>query len=363
VNINIAVKLDHGVGDVSDLGKYRAYSEVYTAKSDGTLTPLAWISSMVNVNHGRSVTLQLNLRWAALASSCRGPLVLKNTFIADASTNFPITRFDNEIVVRNSHIEFDNDFKEVLSLKAVEITDEMKFGVNPFKNVRVNSTAGPNLFLLHGYCSSENPFQKNSQVFNNAGFFLSPNSNDLNDAFAIKVHNFAIGTGSNVYSTVGHSQGGVVSLHLLNYYWSGLDQSGAGRKIQTVGTPWYGNSAAGSTANLGKMFGVGCGANSDLSLDGANVWLTGINEDHPQEVYFYTTTYKQGSLFGDYCNMAINAIIQWPNDGVSELKYSRLAGGVDCGNKEKYCHTTGMKYEAQYYDNTRNAEMNSKAAR
>jgi len=308
--------------------------------------------------------LQFNLHWAALASSCKGPLVLKNTFISDTATDFPITRFDNEIVVRNSHIEFVNDFKEVLSLKApFAITDEMKFGVNPFKNTRVNSTAGPNLILLHGYCSSDNPFQKNAHVFSNAGFFLSPSSNDLNDAFAIKVHNFAGGLGSSSYSTIGHSQGGVVSLHLLNYYWSGLDQSGTGRKIQTVGTPWYGNSAGGSTASLGKLFGIGCGANNDLSIDGASNWLTGINEDHAQEVYYYTTTYKQGNLFGDYCNMAINALLQWPNDGVTEIKYAKLVGGNNCGNTEKWCHTTDMKYSAQYTDNTRNAEMNAKAAR
>jgi len=320
---------------------------------------------MVNVNRDHSISLEFNLRWAALASSCKGPLVLKNTFIADANTNFPVTRFDNEIVVRNSHIEFENDFKEVLSLKApFTITDEMKFGVNPFKNMpRSNTTAGPNLMLLHGYCSAENPFQKNSASFSNAAFFLSPNSNDLNDAFALKVHNYAQGIGSHTYSAVGHSQGGVVSLHLLNYYWTGLDQSGSGRKVQSVGTPWTGSTAAGSAANLGKAFGVGCGSNSDLSLDGAKNWLTGINEEHPQEVYYYTTTYKQGSLFGDYCNMAINAIIQWPNDGVTELKYAKLTGGVNCGNTEKWCHTTGMKYDAQYHDNVRNAEMNAKAAR
>jgi len=363
ININIGVKLDSGVSSVSDLGKYRAYSEVYSAARN-TLTPLAWIESLVNVNNDHFVTLQFNLRWAALASVNKGPLVLKNTYIVDASTNFPVTRFDNEIVVRNSHFEFVNDFKEVLSLKApFTISDEMKFGVNPFKNLRINSTAGPNLILLHGYCSADNPFQKNSNIFSGAAYFLSANSNDLNDAFALKVHNYAQSVGSVAYSTIGHSQGGIVSLHLLNYYWTGLDLSGSGRRIQTVGTPWNGNSASGSAASLGKAFGVGCGANSDMSVDGANNWLSGIHEDHPQEVYFYTTTYQQGNFFGDYCNMAINALLQWPNDGVSELKYSKLTGGNNCGNKDKWCHTTGMKYDAQYHDNVRNAEMNSKAAR
>jgi len=61
--------------------------------------------------------------------------------------------------------------------------------------------------------------------------------------------------------------------------------------------------------------------------------------------------------------MAINALLQWPNDGVSELKYSSLKGGNNLGNNEKWCHTTGMKYNAQYLDNTRNADMNAKAGR
>jgi len=155
----------------------------------------------------------------------------------------------------------------------------------------------------------------------------------------------------------------MVSLHLLNHYWSGLDHASTGRLVQSVGTPWQGNSAAGGSASLGTMFGVGCGANNDLTSDGAKVWLSGINEVNTKYVYYYTTTYKQGSLFGDYCNMAINALLQWPNDGVTELKFTALKGAVNCGNKEQWCHTTDMKYQAQYYDNTRNAEMNDKAAR
>jgi len=155
----------------------------------------------------------------------------------------------------------------------------------------------------------------------------------------------------------------MVGLHLLNEFWSGLDHVTSGRRVQTIGTPWRGNSAAGSSASLGKLFGVGCGQNNDLTLDGATNWFTGIHEDHPQYVTYFTSTYKQGGFFGDYCNMAINAILQWPNDGVSELKYCSLPGGKSMGNTEKQCHTTGMKYSAQYYDSNRNSNMNSNAGR
>jgi len=155
----------------------------------------------------------------------------------------------------------------------------------------------------------------------------------------------------------------MVALHLLNYYWTGLDQSSSGKRIQTIGTPWKGNSAAGNAADLGKAFGVGCGANNDMTVDGARNWFAGIHEDHPEQVYYYYTTYKLGNLFGDYCNMAINLILQWPNDGTTEERYCNLDGGNNMGRVEKQCHTTGMKYPAQYYDNDRNTEMNNNAAR
>jgi hypothetical protein len=89
----------------------------------------------------------------------------------------------------------------------------------------------------------------------------------------------AEGKGMEEYSVIGHSQGGLVATHMLNFYWGGLDNitqgigycfcffliySLAGRLIQTVASPFQGNTAAGGTANLGEIFGVGCGANTDL---------------------------------------------------------------------------------------------------
>jgi len=155
----------------------------------------------------------------------------------------------------------------------------------------------------------------------------------------------------------------MVAVHLLNYFFSGMDYAKNGRLIQTVGTPFQGCSAAGSAANLGKAFGVGCGENFDLTKDGAKLWLSGISSDVKKEAHFYTTTYKQGQFFGDYCNLAINMILEWPNDGTTEFVYSSLSGGKNMGNKQGWCHTTGMSYEAQYYDHTRNKEMNANAAR
>jgi len=80
-------------------------------------------------------------------------------------------------------------------------------------------------------------------------------------------------------------------------------------------------------------------------------------------VHFFTTTYEQGTFFGDYCNLAMNIILQWPNDGTTEIKYATLDGATSMGNKQKWCHTTSMKYSPQYTDKARNAEMNAEAAR
>jgi hypothetical protein len=50
------------------------------------------------------------------------------------------------------------------------------------------------------------------------------------------------------------------------------------RLIQSVGSPYLGCSGAGSAANLIKVFGVACGANSDLTPDGATLWLATVSE-------------------------------------------------------------------------------------
>jgi len=165
------------------------------------------------------------------------------------------------------------------------------------------------------------------------------------------------------YSLVGHSQGGMVGLHMHNYYFTGLDSAANGKIIQAVGTPWFGNSAAGSLADIGKVFGVSCGSNTDLSRDGAVKWMAGISVASQNEAHYYTTTYKLGQFFGDYCNLAVNLILKWPNDGTTEIDYASLKFGTNMGNKEQWCHISGMKYPAQTTDGARNREMNSFAAR
>ena len=66
------------------------------------------------------------------------------------------------------------------------------------------------------------------------------------------------------------------------------EQSG-GRKIQTVGTPWQGTPVMGELADLTRLFGLGCGYNEDITLQGASRWLNKIPVEKQKEVYYYTT--------------------------------------------------------------------------
>jgi len=260
---------------------------------------------------------------------------------------------------------------KVAASMAIEITKEMRQGVFPkellHRSIKVNITtpaaAAPSLALVHGYCSDVNPWSKYSEDFSSATFFLEPSASLSNENFAQLVLKHVQGLGMTKWGGIGHSQGGIVLAHLLNYYFSGLDATTSGRKIQSVGTPYKGCTGAGSAANLIAIFGFGCGENFDLTTDGTNLWLVGITPETRKEIFYYTTTYKQGKLFGDYCNIAVNLLLKWPNDGTSELAYTALSGATSLGNKEEWCHTTNMGYTAQYYDHDRNKEMNKLAAR
>jgi hypothetical protein len=106
---------------------------------------------------------------------------------------------------------------------------------------------------------------------------------------------------------------------LCSYYWSGLELSTGGRIIQAVGSPFMGSSVAGSAADLGKVFGAGCGANFDLTRDGAALWMAGLNHTEAiGDVYYYSTQYETGHLI-NYCNMAINLLLNVCSLSVASL--------------------------------------------
>jgi hypothetical protein len=352
--------VSHLLIDIETTGngnRLRAYAEVFGVDHiTKEKKAVCWIGGVVEIvnNH---VTLELDTNWLLLAG-VSGPLTLQNVYLSDLETSFPVSIYYGEIpVVQSESIQYE---KPVFP---ITITKEMRNGRNPLKNSRnvTAPNATPTLLLLPGYCSKTNPFQGNG--FTDGAYFNAGGGNLSNDKFSLLVMDYVKAQSMTSYSIIGHSQGGMVGLHLLNYYFTGLDEAANGRLIQTVGTPWSGCTAAGDLANLGDIFGIGCGSNNDLSLDGAVNWLSGISVETRKDVHYYTTTYQQGTFFGDYCNLPINLILQWPNDGTTETKYANLVGGQNLGNKQKWCHITGMKYPAQTTDPARNTEMDQAAAR
>jgi len=291
---------------------------------------------------------------------------LKNVIIQEAEDFVPVSSYTS-ISVDMSAVTHATLMSAISTEELIdEPTKEMLEGVLPkhFQDKMTNAAgvAGA-VILLHGYCSGSNPFAANPGDWTNAYYFLRASSTDTHDSFAKYVLAFAESNGIDSFSLVGHSQGGSVSAHIKNFYFSGLDLVGSGRLIQSIGTPYEGCSAAGSAANLGSIFGVGCGTNFDLSVDGSKLWEPTITTATRKQIYYYTTTYQQGNLFGDSCSMAMNMILEWPNDGTAEIVYTDIKNANNMGNTQKQCHTTDMNYPPQYYDNARNKQMNAAAAR
>jgi len=349
-----------GVKNTNTNRMYRGYAEVYATDMSGKLQPACWISSLVDVTSNH-FELELNLNWLARLNLAE-PIEIRNVYVDDMETNFPVTLLDKMPVKPNSNVDTSKvlrGLKQKGSLQ--EITMEMKRGKWLHQPSAVNVTAGSNLLTSHGYCAGSNPWK--SHQFDNAVHFEQLNANMNHFTFAQQLKAFMDKNSMSSCGYIGHSQGGPAGLTVYNHFFSCLDLGNGGRLIQSVGSPYQGCSGAGNAANLAKIFGIACGANTDLTVDGAKNWLKGIDMDHRKDVYFWTTTYEQGKFFGDWCNLAVNLILQWPNDGTTELTYAPLPGGNSMGNKEKWCHTTDMGYPAQYSDSTRNANMNANAAR
>jgi len=304
------------------------------------------------------------LDWLNLAKVGSGPFELRNVAIQDVNTWAVLSTANSIMVSVPSEIQTALDSHLSLAQSVVEISERMREGVRPESFAFANeSSLATNLVLIHGYCSPVNPWQQSASDFTSPQFFLNPSASVSNDEYAQLLVKWSGNLGA--FSAIGHSQGGPVLAHLKNYYWSGLDQlkGTTGRVLQTVGAPYQGNSAAGSLANIGQLFGIGCGTNADLTVDGAKLWLAGVTAATKAQIFFYSTTYKLNQILGDYCNLAINLILSWPNDGMAEFKYVTLPGGNDQGSLQGWCHSEGMKYTAQFLDHSRNAQLNSLARR
>lgn len=330
-------------------GHYRTHAEVWGRDAKGAALPVAWIGGMSELDQGR-LTLNLDARWIAKAGA-RGPFELRNLRIEDPD-HFVL-------LAKAAQLPLDLPVAPIKAAPDLAIDDTMRMGPRPAGLDSLAKGVGSRLLLVHGYCSGG---VWPASQFSSASTFLDANKNRSHDQFARLIRDY--GATWNSFGIVAHSQGGAASLHLYTYYWSGLDNAGAGRLIQSVGTPYQGTNLAGVLAALGGIFGVGCGSNSNLTYSGAAAWLSGIPSWARGKVNYYTTAFRSTNWWtNDYCNFASDLVLSDPEDGTVENAYGQLPGAVNRGLTRGQCHTAGMRDPAQYLDANRNSVMNSNAAR
>lgn len=349
------IDLDFAVDTSNENSRFRVLAEVWgtaVAGKSSQLTPVAWLSTMADVNDGK-INLQLDDRWL-MNKNVSAPYELKNIRIEDSNHYISVLNVDRlplflPEISATTKASYDGG-----------LYDSMLKGEKPADLTHVDKAAGGKLMLVHGYCSSDVWGQVQSQ-FTNYVKFSDFNQNRSHDAFARQIDSY--GDNFPSFGIVAHSQGGAAALHLYTYYWSGLDNAGSGRLIQSVGTPYQGTPLAGNLAALGDIFGVGCGYNSNLTVSGGGAWLSGIPTWARSKVNYYTTSFTTKWWRPDWCNFASDIILSDPEDGTTEKSRGQVSGAVNRGHKTGQCHTDGMRDMAQTRDSGRNSTMNSSAAR
>lgn len=350
LNLNMNVQ-DHAK---SANNSYRIIAEVWGESNEkaGVMQPVSWISTITEVQNSQ-LNIELDARWIAMAKVGHN-FELRNLRIEDADHFIPL--------ISEKSLDLNMSELPKAANKAFngEINEEMMMGVRPAELDADANKAGRRLLLVHGYCSGD-VWGPVAGQFSSRSIFRDLNQNRSHNAFAQRIRNF--GAQYSSFGIVAHSQGGAASLHLLTYYWSGLDRATGGRVIQSVGTPYQGTPLAGNLAALGSIFGVGCGRNTNLTTSGAASWLSGIPTSSRNKVNYYTTSFTDKWWRPDWCSLATDLFLRDPDDGVIERSRGQLSGGINRGHKTGQCHTSSMRDPAQTRDSGRNSTMNSRAAR
>lgn len=233
------------------------YAQVWGSSEDGKKEiPVAWISGMSDRKPGNdfsTLSLSLDLKWISLAKA-HAPFSLKKVRVQDRSIQNELDSLD--FIPIKLQQEIPPEFYQ----QNVTITQEMRRGRLPEKYRNLNLTeANHKLLLVHGYCADGPPYSQSD--FTDYVVFDDPYANRNLQEFAELILKVAQDNKVDVFSIVAHSQGGLASLHLKTYYFSPLDLSTNGRRIQSVGSPYQGTALAGGLASIGRIFGYGCGSN------------------------------------------------------------------------------------------------------
>ncbi|MCX7553521.1 hypothetical protein OS175_06490 [Marinicella sp. S1101] len=349
------IDLSLAVGTNLNRNRFRVMAEVWGTKSAGKGSEeaaVSWLSTIAELKDGE-LTLQLDDRWL-IAAGVAAPFSLKNIRMEDTEHYISVLEQSSldlllPTISQKSFSDYDGGLYE-----------SMLKGEKPADLINQEKAAGGKLMLVHGYCSGDAWGPVQSQFSNNVKF-TDFNQNRSHDAFARLIDSY--GDNFPSFGVVAHSQGGAASLHLYTYYWSGLDNAGSGRLIQSVGTPYQGTPLAGNLAAIGDIFGVGCGYNSNLTVSGGGAWLSGIPTWARSKVNYYTTSFTKKWWRPDWCNFASDIILSDPEDGTTEKARGQVSGAVNRGHVTGQCHTEGMRDMAQTRDGGRNSTMSANAAR
>ena len=343
---------------------YRIFSEVWGIV-DEELVPICWVIHLTDVEQNSTgsyfIPIYIEGSWITKFSIPPNIIFLKNLTIED------VNLFITVLEIKSLQVDLGNpNFQEVLNYvisgefytcKQIQQKYSRQSRVASSQNVQ------PNLLLVHGYCAKENPFTVEN--FTNYIIFKDWRQSLSNDQFARHIIDFTEYKNLSEFSIVAHSQGGLASVHLYSYYYSGLDSysvsgNGSDRKIQTVGSPYQGTPLAGLLADIGHFFGIMCGSNLELTYEGAQAWLSKVPLDVQNDVHFYRTFYGKRKK---YCNFGTNVVLKGPNDGLVEVGKARLPFGRGEGISPGECHSVNMQWPSQCRNAKRNAEMNRYAAR
>ena len=343
---------------------YRIFSEVWGIVG-GELIPICWVIHLSDVEQNSTgsyfIPIFIEPNWITEFSIPPNIIFLKNITIED------VNLFITVLEIKSLKVDLGNPtlqhILDTIVLGEFSKCKRSQHKVSKQSRVTSSQNRQPNLLLIHGYCAKENPFTvknfTNYVVFKDWGQSLS------NDQFARHIINFTENRNLTEFSIVAHSQGGLASVHLYSYYYSGLDSysvsgNGSDRKIQTVGSPYQGTPLAGLLADIGHFFGIMCGSNLELTYEGAQAWLSKVPIHVQNEVHFYRTFYGKRKK---YCNFGTNVVLKGPNDGLVEVGKARLPFGRGEGISPGECHSVNMQWPSQCHNVKRNAEMNRYAAR
>lgn len=359
------------VADRSQGATVRPYVELWgTSVVTKQLVPVCWASALTEVLTvtGSSVLqLEVDLKWLVRAA-VMAPFELHNVYVTEVGSSVPLSQVtripltlsrDTEAAVMAAVANLERQAAGV----EVAITREMREGVPPPALANQTANAEATLIMVHGYCCPKNPWLNNAEQFPGALFFFDESQSRTHDAFAQLVIQFAADNNLPAFALIGFSQGGPVSLHILNFYHTGLDSQRSvpgKRAIQSLCSPFLGSTLSGNAAAIGKIFGS-CGSNYDMSLDGAALWKVGITQDSWAQTNFYYTQYGAVALKKN-CNALTNLLTSLVNDGVVEINYAIPPGGNNRGLTVGQCHTDSMTYPAAFRDTARNADLFANAA-